>query len=111
VNHRNFITGSRSLIEQDLHENLGYFKVPQVGIESTRSKLVLKIFDEYVNILKGMYSTWFHGCPRDNDTNDQRDSDPVGPIPPLITSFRTWQSNNISHSKEKENKGIWMVST
>ena len=37
--------------------NLAYFKVPQAGIESIRSKLAFKIFDEYANIRKGMYST------------------------------------------------------
>ncbi len=54
MSQRSFITGARSLNEQDLHDNLAYFKVPKVGIESIRSKLACKIFDEYVNILKGM---------------------------------------------------------
>jgi hypothetical protein len=54
VSQRSFITGARSLNEQDLHDNLAYFKVPKAGIESIRSKLAFKIFDEYVNILKGM---------------------------------------------------------
>ena len=49
----------RSLNEKDLHDNLAYFYVPQAGIESIRSKLAFKIFDEYENILKGMYSTRF----------------------------------------------------
>ena len=57
VSQRSFIAGARSLNEQDLHENLAYFKVPQAGIESIRSKLAFKIFDEYANIRKGMYST------------------------------------------------------
>jgi hypothetical protein len=35
---------ARSLNEQDLHENLAYFKVPQEDIESSRSKLALGIF-------------------------------------------------------------------
>ncbi len=42
-------------------DNLAYFKVPQTGIDSLRSKLAFKIFDEYANILKGMYSTRFNG--------------------------------------------------
>ena len=56
VSKRSFIAGARSLNEQDLHDNLVYFKVPQAGIESIRSKLAFKILDEYANILKGMYS-------------------------------------------------------
>ncbi len=63
VNQRSFIAGARSLNEQDLHDNLPYFKVPQGDIDSIRSKLVFKIFDEYPNILKGMYSTRFNGRP------------------------------------------------
>ena len=76
--------------EKDLHDNLAYFKVPQGGIESIRSKLAFKIFDEYANILKGMYSTRFNVCPKDNDTHDQMDTDPSGPMPPLITSLQAW---------------------
>ena len=49
VSQRSFITGARSLNEKDLHNNLAYFKVPEAGMESVRSKLALKIFDEYAN--------------------------------------------------------------
>ncbi len=70
MRQRIFITGARSLNEKDLHENLAYFKVPEVDIESIRSKLTLKKFDEYVDILKGMYSTRFYGCPKDIDVYD-----------------------------------------
>ena len=56
MSQRSSIAGARSLNEQDLYENLTYFKVPQTDIESIRSKLTFKIFDEYAKILKGMYS-------------------------------------------------------
>ena len=55
MSQRSFIAGARSLNEQDLHDNLAYFKDPQAGIESIRSKLAFKIFDEYANILKGIW--------------------------------------------------------
>jgi hypothetical protein len=106
VSQRSFIAGARSLHKQDLHDNLAYFKVPQACIESIRSKLGFKIFDEYANILKGMYSTRFNGCPRDNGTHDQTDSAPGGPIPLLITSLQAWKPNNIRRQKEKEKKGV-----
>jgi hypothetical protein len=64
VSQKSFITGARSLNEQDLHENLSYLKVPTEGIESIRSKLVFKTFDEYANILKGMYSSIFNWTPK-----------------------------------------------
>ena len=95
VTQRSFIAGARSLNEKDLHDNLAYFKVPQAGIDAIRSKLVFKIFDEYANILKGMYSTRFNGRPKDKGDHSQRDTVPSGPSPPLITSLQTWQPNNI----------------
>ena len=91
MSQRSFIAGARSLNEKDLHDNLTYFKVPQTGIESIRSKLAFKIFDEYANILKDMYSTRFNGHPKDNSTHSQRDTTPSGPSPPLITSLQVWQ--------------------
>jgi hypothetical protein len=39
-----------TLNEKDLHDNLTYFKVPEASIESIRSKLALKTFDEYTSI-------------------------------------------------------------
>ena len=62
-----FISGARSLNERDLRKNLVFFKVPQASIESIRSKFVFKIFDEYDNILKSMYSMRFNGTTSDGD--------------------------------------------
>ena len=58
-----FITGSRSLNEQDLRKNLKFFRVPEANIEAIGSKLATKIFDEYANILRCMYSVRFNGDP------------------------------------------------
>jgi len=102
VSQRSFIASARSLNEQDLHDNLAYFKVPKAGTESIRSKLDLKIFDEYANILKGMYSTRFNGSPKDSA---QTASAPSGPMPPFITSLHAWQPNNIRRPKEQGKKG------
>ncbi len=82
MRQRSFIAGARSLNEKDLLENLAYFKVPEAVIESIRSKLVFKIFDEYTNILKVMDSTRFNGRPKDSDVYVQTDSAPGGPTPP-----------------------------
>ncbi len=88
VSQRSFIDGARSLNKKDLHDNLAYFKVPQTGIDSIRSKLTLKIFDEYANILKGMYSTRFNGRLERKGDHNQMDTAPGGPSPPLITSLQ-----------------------
>ncbi len=78
MTQKSFITGSRSLNEEDLHDNLVYFKVPQGGIDSIRSKLAFKIFDEYANILKGMYSMRLNGRPKNKGYHDQIDTVPGG---------------------------------
>ena len=106
MSQKSFIDRTRSLNEKDLHDNLAYLKVPQTGIESIRSKLALKIFDEYANILKGMYSTRFNGRPKNKGDHDQMDTAPDGPSPPLITSLQAWQPNKIRRQKEKEKKGV-----
>ena len=56
-----FIAGARSLNEEELKTSLTYFEVPPVSIEPIRAKLDMKIFDEYTNILKGMYSIRCNG--------------------------------------------------
>jgi hypothetical protein len=95
------------LLTVTTHEDgLAYFKVPQAGIDSIRSKLAFKIFDEYANILKGMYSTRFNGRPKNKGDHDQMDTAPGGPSPPLITSLQAWQPNKIRRQKEKEKKGV-----
>ena len=47
--------------EQDLRKNLKFFQVPEASIESIYSKLTMRVFDVYVNILKCLYSTRFNG--------------------------------------------------
>ncbi len=71
---------------------------PQPDIESIRSKLDL--FDEYVNILKGMYSTRFNGRSSDKDIHDQIDSIPDGLVSVLITCLQVCHPNNIRLPKE-----------
>ncbi len=68
--HRDTACSITHSFSSDLHENLVYFKIPSADIESIRSKLAFKIFDEYANILKGMYSTKFNGCPEDDRPKD-----------------------------------------
>ena len=98
VHQRNFITGTRSLNEGELKENLEYFKVPSTSVEVIRTKLGMTIFDEYANILKGTYSTRFIGRADLGGTSARPDTGrsdhgeaparPVRvPMPPHINSF------------------------
>jgi hypothetical protein len=75
----------------------------------------MTIFDEYTNILKGMYSTRFNGRADLGDTSARPDTGrsdhgetparPArGPTPPLINSLTVWQSNKIRKWKERGSK-------
>ena len=61
VDQVSFITGARSLDKQDFRKNLKFFGVPEASISSIYSKLAMRTFDVYANILKCMYSTRFNG--------------------------------------------------
>ena len=61
VDQVSFITGARSVDKQDFRNNLKFFGVPEASISSIYSKLVMRTFDVYANILKCMYSTRFNG--------------------------------------------------
>ena len=115
VHQRSFIEGARSLNEAELKDNIEYFKVPSASIDSIRNKLTMTIFDEYANILKGMYSIRFNGRSDLGDTSARPDTGrsdheeapdhPVrDPMPPLINSLTDWQPNKIRKRKEKGSK-------
>jgi hypothetical protein len=86
VHQRSFVAGARSLNEEEFKENLEYFKVPSASIDSIRTKLDMTIFDEYVNILKGMYSIRFNGRPDSGN------------------SLTAWQPNKFRKRKERGSK-------
>ena len=69
VEQISFIAGARSLNEKELKKNLTFFEVPSASIEPIRAKLAMKIFDEYANILKGMYSIRYNGRSDHGDTS------------------------------------------
>jgi hypothetical protein len=56
-----YLMGARSVDKKDLSKNLKFFRVPEVSINSIYSKLAMRAFDVYANILKCMYSTRFSG--------------------------------------------------
>jgi hypothetical protein len=112
VHQRSFVAGARSLNEAEFKENLEYFKVPSASIDSIRTKLAMTIFDEYANILKGMYSIRFNGRsdPRGTSTRPDTGRSDHGeaparsardPIPPLINSLTAWQPDKFRKRKEK----------
>jgi hypothetical protein len=116
VEQVSFIAGARSLNEEKLKKNLTYFDVSPASIEPIRAKLAMKIFDEYANILKGMYSIRFNGRSDQGGTStrpahgrsDHGDAPACPawePTPPLINSLTAWQPNKVRKCKEIEEKG------
>ena len=102
VEQVSFITGARSLNEEEVKKNLTYFEVPPASIEPIRSKLTIKIFDEYTNVLKDMYShsIRFNGRSDQGVTSvrpahgDAPACPAWGTTPPLINSLTVWKPNN-----------------
>jgi hypothetical protein len=82
VEQINFITGARSVDKQDLRKNLKFFRVPETSINSIYSKLAMRVFDVYTNILKCMYITRFSG----GATRSEPSSD-TQPTPFVVTSL------------------------
>ena len=85
----------------ELKENLEYFKVPSASVESIRTKLAMTIFDEYENVLKGMYSIQFNGRSDLGGTSARPDTGGSNhgeaparpardPMSPLINSLTGW---------------------
>ena len=102
VEQVSFIAGARSLNEKELKKNLTFFEVPPASIEPIRAKLAMKIFDEYANILKGMYSI---RCNGRSDHEDTPTCPAWGSTSPLNNSLTDWQPNKIRKHKEREKKG------
>jgi hypothetical protein len=77
VEQISFITGARPVNKQDLSQNLKFFNVPEASIHSIYSKLVMRVFDVYANILKCMYSTRFSWGPARSEASPEAQPTPI----------------------------------
>jgi hypothetical protein len=93
VDQVRFITGPRSIDKQDFRHNMKFFGVPEASISSLYSKLVMRTFDVYANILKCMYSTRFNG----GTTRSEASSD-AQPTPCVDTTSFTHPINPLPQS-------------
>ena len=105
VEQISFIAGSRSLNEQDLRKNLKFFQVPEASIESIGSKLAMRIFDEYANILRCMYSIRFNGDSSGAGSSHRNPSSSETPTPPLIRSLDTGCPNKFRKRVKRSTEG------
>ena len=87
--------------KQDFSKNLKFFRVPAASINSIYSKLAMRVFDVYANILKCMYSTRLSG-----DTTRSEASSDAQPIPfvatPLIPIIDTLPQPDRYKRRKKE---------
>ena len=84
-----FITGARSVNEQDLSKNLKFFNASEASIQSIYSKLVMRVFDVFANILKCMYITRFSGGPTRLEASPEAQPTPIV-VTPLIRTMTTF---------------------
>jgi hypothetical protein len=96
-----FIMGSGSVNKQDLSKNLKFFNVPDAGIQSIYSKLKMRVFDIYANILKYMYSTRFSGSSTRSEASPEAQPTPILVIP-LIHTIDTSRPDEYKR-RRKEN--------
>ena len=75
----------------------------RTSIESIVSKLVMRIFDEYTNILRCMYSTRFNGGPSGSGSSTEDLQSLKTPTPSLIRSL---ESGCPDKFRRRKNTGV-----
>ena len=103
VKQISFITGARSVNKQDLSKNLKFFNVTEASIQSIYSKLPLRVFDLYVNILKYMYITRFSGGPTRSEASPEVQPTPIV-VTPLIRTMVTFCPDKYKKPKKEYQK-------
>ena len=86
--------------KEDLIKNLKFFNVPEASIQSIYSKLAMRVFDEYANILKCMYSTRFSGDTTRPEASSEAQPTPIV-VTPLIRTMVTFHPDKYK-KREKE---------
>jgi len=109
VEQVSFITGARSVNKKDFSKNMKFFNVPEASIQSVYSKLTMRVFDIYANILKCMYSTRFSGGSTKSEDPPETQSTLTSTIPLLCTldtsrpdKYKRWRKE--SQEEEERNK-------
>jgi len=101
VDQVSFITGARSVDKRDFSKNMKFFGVPEASISSIYSKLVMKTFDVYANILKCMFSIRFNGgATRSEAYSDAQPTSCV--VTSLIHPISTLPQSNKYKRRKKE---------
>jgi hypothetical protein len=102
----------RSVDKQDFSKNLKFFRVPEASITSIYSKLTMRAFDVYANILKCMYITRFSGGATRSEASSDAQSIPfvvisthtIGTLPKPDNFKRRKESPEVKDKKNNNNK-------
>ena len=100
VEQISFITGARSVNKQDLSKNLKFFNVPEASIPSIYSKLAMRVFDVFANILIWMYSTRFDGDPVRSEVSPEAQPTPIV-VTPHIHTMATFHPDKYKKRKKE----------
>ena len=71
--------------KKDFSKKMKFFNVPEASIQSIYSKLTMRVFDVYANILKCMYITRFRGGSTKSEDSLEAQSTPIVATPLLRT--------------------------
>ena len=72
-----------------IYGKIRFFKVLEASVEAIGSKLATRIFDEYANILRCMYSTRFSGGSSGTGSSPEDQLIPKTSTPSLIRSLES----------------------
>ncbi len=100
VDQVSFITGARSVDKQDFRNNLKFVGVPEASISSIYSKLAMRTFDVYANILKCMYSTRFNGGATGSEAS--ADAQPTPCVDTALTHPISTLPQSDNHKRRKK---------
>ena len=109
VEQVSFITGARSVNKEDFSKNMKFFNVPEASIQSIYSKLTMRVFDVYANILKCMYSTRFSGGSTKSEDSLEAQSTPIVDTPLLRTIDTSRPDKYKRRRKKKINNNIYSI--
>jgi hypothetical protein len=89
--------------KQDLSKNLKFFNVMETSIQSIYSKLAMRVFDVYANILKCMYSTRFRGGSTRSETSPEDQPTPIV-VTPLIRTIHTSRPDKYKRRRKESHE-------
>ncbi len=88
-------------LHSTISTNMKFFNVSEDNIQSTYSKLVMRVFDVYTNVLKYMYNTRFNGGQTTLEASPEVQPTPIV-VNPLIRTMTTF--HQIHPDKYKKRK-------